>query len=487
MNKRDGIIKEFFLGSSLIFLWGIVGFIFLFFFKLFAARHYNPTQYGTFILIETIISFLLIFITIGIPQGIRRYIPYYEHSNKLGLLNGYLDFIFKIPTTFAIITSILLFLSADTLSNFFNLTNGSIYFKLISIILPFKIFSNIFRKIFISKRLYFHPTFNYNFIENIVLIIGIILIQTLNLGVIWIIITLVTSILISFIYDLIIYYTKVTFKKSDKEYKLKEWINYSLPLFLTGVFAYFINWSDNLIISKILNPSELGIYSIAFSLAIVLLFVKTSFTSIFLPLISKSYAKKDKKNIKLLFEKSSEWILLLTLPAFLFLIFNSKGIITILYGPEYSKGYIPLIIISFGAIISATTGMNSEILELYKKTKTIFKLNVLIATFNLILNMVLIPFIGIVGAAISTSLSISSQNIALLLKAKKLEKINFNIKKTFKILFCGIAAILTVEFIKGYLLIDNPIKLSLLAIFYLMIYLITIILFKVFTKEDLQF
>ena len=101
--------------------------------------------------------------------------------------------------------------------------------------------------------------------------------------------------------------------------------------------------------------------------------------------------------------------------------------------------------------------------------------------------MVLIPFIGIVGAAISTSLSISSQNIALLLKAKKLEKINFNIKKTFKILFCGIAAILTVEFIKGYLLIDNPIKLSLLAIFYLMIYLITIILFKVFTKEDLQF
>ena len=133
-----------------------------------------------------------------------------------------------------------------------------------------------------------------------------------------------------------------------------------------------------------------------------------------MPLISENYAKNNKEQISFLFKKSASWIFGLSFPLFLIIIMFSKQILTLFYGVEYAAGYIPLVIVATGFIINIATGLNIQILTLHKKTRFIFYVNVVIAFSNIILNILLIPVWGIVGAAVSSAFAMAIQNIIFL-------------------------------------------------------------------------
>lgn len=487
MKEARSHVNKLVKGTGLFIIFGIYGYIITFLFKLILARHFGSSDFGLFVLAQTIFGIAVLIAGLGIKESITRYIPYYITKKKYATLTGYVYFIFIFPLFFSLFFSILLFIFSKDITSFFNFPNKFVIFlKIIAFILPFSIFNATTRKIFLAEHKTLYTTISYYAIEMSLLLFGAILVIYLDLQIWFIVLMMLLSILIAAMYDVVIYKRNIFLPlTSKKEFFFKDWLKFSLPLFFTGIFAYLISWSDNIVIGKLLDPGQLGVYSICYSLAIFLVFFQKSFSNLFIPIISKNYAKKEFGNITLLFKHASAWTFGLTFPFFLILLLFSKQILSILYGKEFIAGSGVLIILSLGALINISTGLNKEILLVYKKTKFIFFVNVLIAIFNVIANIIMIPFFGIMGAAIASAVSISSQNLIFLYKAKQYQKLTFDFKYLLKFCIAGFPSIFIAKFV--FHLFTNKILAILFAgIIYLISYILLLLLMKTPTKEDIK-
>jgi len=487
-SENTKTLKKLAHSAGISIFFGLIAYGLFFLFKLIAARFYGPNDYGLFSLAETILGMFVVVSLFGAHQGISRYIPIYKHRKEYGKIAGYLDFIFKIPLVASTICALLLFIFAPGINSFFRFPNEFILpLRLIAFAIPFYALNKVFWQIFYAEQKILEQNISRNLIERVPLFIGIVLILVYKLSVFYLVLTLVIPIILGFVYNIIIYKNRIKFKKArKKKYLWKEWLSFSLPLFLTTIFAYFIGWTDNLVIGRLLDSKSLGIYAVVFSLSHFLIFFHHVFTMIFMPLISSKYALKDKKGISFLFKKSQNWVFGAVIPLALILIIFSKKILELVYGKEYVLGAIPLLILIIGFVINIYTGLNQNILKLHKKTKYIFGVNFTIAVLNLVLNIWLIQIWGIIGAAVSTALSMSLQNMLFLYKAKKVEKLKFGLSVNAKFLISGLISVGIAKILLMTLHFNVYLKLVFIGIIYIILYGMFLILFKAFDKDDIQ-
>lgn len=487
IDSKNNLLKEFVQGAGISFAFGILGYFLMFFFKLFASRYFGPTAYGTFEMVNTFISFAMVFAMIGISGGISRFIPFYKHSKEFGLLSGYLKFIFKVPFIISCFIGFLFFIFSNQIASFFNFPDEMAQFiKIISFFIPIKTTSQIIKNIFVAEKKIFYKSFSAEFLDRIILLLGLLIIYIFHLSLVFAVFTLAFSILVPFLFELFFYFNKISFPKENKiEKKNKEWILFSIPLFFSGFFGFFVHWSNNLIIGKILDAKELGIYAIAFSLGSFLAFFQLMFSNIFLPLISECYAQKNNEKIIFLFKKAASWTFALSFLVFLCFLLYGGDILNILYGKEYGSGYWPLVISALGYLFFVSIGLNESLLVLYKKTTFTFKISFISAVINIILGIILIYYFGIIGAAIASTISLSLRGLLALLKIKKLIPLEFNNIQNLKILASGVISTVILFLLKNYFNISmNIFTLIALSLCLIFLYLLFLFIFKSFDAED---
>lgn len=475
-------------GTIINFTFGIIGSFLTLIFNILAANYFGPDNFGIFTLLQTFLIISVIFASLGIPGSVARYYTYYKNiDNKK--FKGFVFFSLIVPLISSLIVGILLFLLSNFLSNFFNLPYFfSSFLKIISFLIPIKVLSSIFENYILGEKKYFHRVFSYNIINKIALLIGIFLIIYFKLELIYLIYTFVFSILLQFSYILIIILInkKKIFIKGKKEIIFKEWIKFSLPLFFIGLVIFFYNWADKLIIAKFLNETELGIYSVAFSIAMFLSIFRNNLAVIFTPIISQKVASKKYKEINFLYKKSNNWIVSLSIPIFFVIIFFSKNIISILYNKEYINAYLPLSILSLGMLIKLMLGLNRELLISYGKSKIIFLNNLFAIILNITLNLILIPYFGIIGVAIATSISFIVENLYLYLKVKKELGVSLDYIYYLKFIIAGIPSILIGSYLFKILDINVIIDLVIAGTVYGLVYIFLLIALRIFDKEDIK-
>jgi len=185
---------------------------------------------------------------------------------------------------------------------------------------------------------------------------------------------------------------------------LREIIVYCLPLFMSGVALVMLNVTDRYSLSILGNMADVGLYSYGFKLANTLnVFLITSVNFAIQPMIYRMMNAPDNKRF---------YAKLLTYYTFGTMFF-ALGMMV--FGMEITKLFakrveyfdawyiFPFIIYSivFGMMKDvATTG-----LSITKKTKVIAFTVIITAALNLLLNAVLIPLMGNLGAALSKLLS----------------------------------------------------------------------------------
>ncbi|MBT3405578.1 flippase [Candidatus Woesearchaeota archaeon] len=486
-NRNLKSLKELTQAAGVFLIFSVVSYFILFFFRLLAARYFGAEDFGLFSLAETILLVVVLFVSLGIPSGIARYIPHYLYKKELGKLKGYLYFIVSIPLIFSFIVAFFIWIYSKQITIFLGYpVIFETILKIIAIALPFKIIMSLLRKIFVARKLVIYKLISYSVVEVGFLFLSILVIMFFKLSILWLIVAMLFSILLTTAYCGYEYKIRVKWNlPAKRKYELKSWLYFSLPLLFSGIFAYFVRWSDNLMIGKFMDPTDLGIYSVAFSLAAFLTFFQQSFSLLFIPLISEAKAKKKDDEISFLFKKSAAWIFGLSFPIFLVMVVFSKQILNLLYGADYVGGALPLIIIAFGMLINLGTGLGSKILILHKKTMYLFLINCFFALFNIALNIILIPIMGIVGAAIASATTLALINLSFLWVARRYEKLNLDLVSNFKFIIAGIVSVFLASRL-SLLPINEIVLLFLSGVSYVVLYLILLLMFRTFKKEDFQ-
>lgn len=269
------------------------------------------------------------------------------------------------------------------------------------------------------------------------LILGIIFVLALQMGGYGLILSLGLSTLVNNIICLFGVRSEISFKRDLLNKSLrKELVRLSAPIIADGVSFWVINTSDRTIISMVLGVSANGIYAIANKFSNLI----GSLTNIFWMSWSEqaSIAVTDKNY-----------------PAFVSKIFNSYfkivasitmcliAAVPILFqitiNARYKEAiyFIPPLII--GLLLNALASFYGPIYLAYKKSKEVAISTSIAAVINLVLDLVLIWFVGIWAAVISTIAAYLFILIYRFIDAKKMVKITYSLKSCLvTIIFIGI-------------------------------------------------
>jgi len=225
-------------------------------------------------------------------------------------------------------------------------------------------------------------------------------------------------------FALAIYYNKITFHETLKARVevmplRKDLIAFSLLTALAGTAAILIDWVDRLMVGYFRPNAEVGIYQASVMSSTLFIIFLVAMKSILSPMIANLYHKERMKQLEELYRVSTKWTLYLSLPFFIVICLVPEDLLAGIWGDEYKSGAIVLIILSVAALINVGTGAGDVLLIMTGRQVPMFVISSVSLIASISLNLILIPRLGLPGAAIGTAFAISGFFLAVLFYVRK--------------------------------------------------------------------
>lgn len=182
---------------------------------------------------------------------------------------------------------------------------------------------------------------------------------------------------------------------------LKNLLILSFPFALSGILSRLYSYTDSMLMSKMLAPKELGWWSVPYKITFAFQFIPVALSASVYPAMS-SYTVLDRAKIGTLFEKSWRYLFTVAFPVAFGIMAISSPVIIFLYGPAYAPavGVLRLLLVSL--IFTFLAYISSALLNATDNQKKQTGLLGVALLANLTLNFVLLPRLGIKGAAVAS-------------------------------------------------------------------------------------
>ena len=173
-----------------------------------------------------------------------------------------------------------------------------------------------------------------------------------------------------------------------------------------------MNNTDVIMIGMMMDTSQAGIYSAAARLS-SLVAVSLGFVNMAIsPYIVEYFINERRVELQNFISMSVRIVALFAVPIFLLLMIFGKPALG-LFGEEFKNGYLSMVILIVGQLVNALSGSVGYIMVMTGKQKQASIVFAISAALNIIMNLILIPFFGIAGAAVATAVSLILWNVLL--------------------------------------------------------------------------
>ena len=178
---------------------------------------------------------------------------------------------------------------------------------------------------------------------------------------------------------------------------------YSLPVVASLLITTSTYFVDRLVLASIANLGTVGVYNYAILFATAALFLVTPIQSVLTPRISALFARGEWSRIRAVVWNASTLIALVFVPISLGVAALGPLLLRLLVGPEFVPAAVPLAVllvisalfIQFNVLVSLSSGTRRT------SVLMVSSLSALIA--NAALSILLVPYMGMLGAAIGNS------------------------------------------------------------------------------------
>jgi O-antigen/teichoic acid export membrane protein len=472
------------IGSFLALLLGFI-------IRLIIARYGSEADYGIYSLAIVIMTFATTLVSLGLPDGVTRYIAYFRGKGESVKVRGVISYSLQLAAAASIIISIALFFSAEYIaSNIFHTPDLARALKIFAIGIPFFTLINILVSVFRGfDRMEPQAYFQY-ILFNFLFLLLVLVLVLFHLSFASLFYTYVIALILTFV-ALMIYTIKklpqpISFSRDQSSAGVrKELLFFSLPLLVTALLATIILWLDTLLLGYFKTPEIVGLYNAARPMAQFVSEPLALMLLIYTPVATGLYSQNLMAELRRNYTITTKWIVSLTLPFFLVLCLFPEAILNLFFGPTYTAAAPALRILSLGFIISNFFGPNQSILLAMRETKFIMWTVLATAIISVILYIVLIPPFGIIGAAISLAVSVIVAKIIIAIKVYLLCRAQPLSKNLLKPVVASIILTLIFKLAAGHLMAISWWILLLLFILYYAIYGMAVVLTRSFDREDI--
>jgi len=228
---------------------------------------------------------------------------------------------------------------------------------------------------------------------------------------------------------------------------------FSLPLLASGLLSSAVDVSDRFILNIFTNRNEVGIYSLSYKIAMVMNVFMLAFRTAWIPHAIKVYKQENYSHI---FGKTFEKLLLGSFLILLIVVLFSPALFEIkifsrnLLNPDYKAGIIILPYVLTGYMLNGIAGFYS--LYPFISSKSVYFLLSDVSAFiiNLILNLILIPKFGMLGAAASTAFAFLTSALYLFIVSRKKIIITYPLKEIITIGFTAVVLLIIGMYLRNY-------------------------------------
>lgn len=419
-------------GSFIVNIIGTAGALGL---QVLLARTMGATNFGQYIYVSTWVNLLVYFGKFGFDTASLRFLPEYYSTNQWNLLRGFVSG----STRVVIVMSVFLGIGSICFVWVFRdcMEPGvSVVFYISSALLP------------LSAYLILQCSFLQAFRHVVASSASQVIIRTLLMGLTIIVLAwgfrievlaqyamlanvLTTALTILIVAALMRSILPREYFLGERQQKHVAWFKVAFPMLLITFFDMVLNQADIILVGSLLNTRESGVYSAASRLSTIVPYAILLVNIILAPLIAQLYAEKKFTQLQHMMTRVAWGSLTASVPLFIGIIVGSRSLLG-LFGSEFQSGSNVLIILAFGRLFIALTGSSGYLMSMSGfQTKAALILGIA-AVLNVVLNVILIPYFGIEGAAVSYSIPAAMWCIAMTVSGYRLTGINPTVFSSIK-------------------------------------------------------
>ncbi len=434
------ILKQSFWSTIVIYFGVVLGFInsiILF------PKFLSTEQIGLFRQIISASSLLVPLTTFGVSSAYVKFYPIFKKN--LSQKNQFFSYNLLIVITAYIVTTFLIFIFFDYISLVFSEKSTLFldYFYIVYFILFIMSLSALMES-YLRAR---YDTILSNIINGVsnrfLTSISIILLSlsilnfdnVINLQ----IIIYTIGLIILFTYAYKIEKFKLSLNFGQIKIHVKKIFNFSSFSFLGSFSNILVLNVDILMVTSLLGLSQTGIYTTAFYIGMIIEIPRRAISQISIPLISENIKNNKIDNLEKNYKEVSLYQSIIGVLFYLVIIINLDSIFNLIPNSNsFIAGKNIVYVVGFTKLTSMIFSYSSELISLSKYYKFNVVTILILAIIGIILNIILIPIYGLIGASLASLIAIIVFNLIKYLFIKiKIGISPFSIK-TFKILVVGL-------------------------------------------------
>jgi O-antigen/teichoic acid export membrane protein len=443
------------------------------------TRGLGTTLYGTWSLITVTVSLIVPFALISLNVAIVRFLAAEKDQGRVRN-----DFLSACSTVFisGAVFSLILFLLSDFLAaSIFKDAGSSLYIKLASVLVLLDSLHLLPLAFFRMRRrigLYSILTLIYTAFQ-VGLILASILLGYKLTGVI---IALIINDVLFNIATLLVIFRQVGLRLPTFS-NVKTYLKWGLPLTPNSAILWIILSSDRYMVSYFMGVSAAGIYSAAYTIGNYASFILMPLGIVLYPTIAKYYDEGKLSQTKSFLQYSVKYLMMIAIPSAFGLYILAKPLLQILTTPAFIAGSNVIPVVAFSAVLYSLFQIYVYIIHLVGRTYLTVRLLAISAVLNIGLNLLLIPRMGILGAAVATLIAYGVLGVLGLIVTRRYLKFDLSLPFIGKsIASAGVMALCI------WLINPQSLWAVLLSIFLgALIYFGVLILSKGFSREELAF
>jgi len=418
ISRHSGV---FFAGTIFTAALGYV-------FKVYLARVLGAENLGVYYLGVTLIGFLGIFNTLGLPQSALRFVASYQAAGNFKALHALLwrgaALLLAANVLFA---AILLGLGRFVAVRFYHAPGLARYLPLFALMMLFAVLSTFYSKVLAGYRDLKLRTLIVNFVGTPLNMVLAVLLISAGMGLRgYLVAQIVTSAMVCLL--LVVAVWKFTpqgariFSQRGASPEKEIW-SFSAAMLGVGFLSFLMSQVDRVALGFYRGARDVGIYSIAAALVVYLPLVLNSVNQIFAPTIADLHTRGEHALLTRLFQSLTKWIMGLTLPLALVIIVFARPLMRI-FGHEFEVGWPILIIGAIGQLVNCGVGSVGNLLIMSGNQKRLIKVQIVMAAVMTISCAALVPLWGIYGAAVAAAIANVGTNVLNLLEVRKALRIS---------------------------------------------------------------
>jgi O-antigen/teichoic acid export membrane protein len=184
--------------------------------------------------------------------------------------------------------------------------------------------------------------------------------------------------------------------------ELLEMIRFGIPVVTMGVSAWVIGLGDRAMIGYFLNSSAVGLYGSAYTLAGLLGSIGVAFWGPMFPLMAKHKNANDISRLTAVCRRYTSAYALIAIPALFGITILSSAVLRVIGSGEFIIHPALFGLIALGLFSDQMASNAYYLIYLHNDPTFLRNMTIVSGILNLLLNIILVPKIGIWGAALAT-------------------------------------------------------------------------------------